>query len=71
MKCCEILKYYLTLLQLIEGIKVGERQKCIIVYFKLPGTGFKTFENMKNRTENHLIPTSEHFYFELLVKCFE
>ncbi len=43
MKCCEILKYYLTLLQLIEGIKVGEGQKRIIVYFKLPGTGFKTF----------------------------
>ena len=57
MKCCEILKYYLTLLQLIEGIIVGKRQKRIIAYFKLP--------------ENHLIPTSEHFYFELLVKCFE
>lgn len=71
MKCCEILKYYFTLLQLIEGIIVGKRQKRIIAYFKLPETGFKTFGNMKNCIENHLIPTSEHFYFELLVKCFE
>ena len=47
------------------------KQKRIIVYLKLTGTIFKTFGNMKNCTENHLIPTSEHFYFGLFVKCFE